>query len=177
MALIKCPECENMISENAKACPKCGVTIKSKKEKEIVLAESELDNFFINLVMIFFIGLGGIIFIVLLMRYNAMEENSGSLANYTFILGLIPIIIGIVYNRRAKKVQLVLTNKRLYGITYPLFGKIKIDIPLDNISSLTSIEQFGVSGVLIEASGSLKYKIWNISNVEFIKQKFIEQVD
>ena len=33
MALIKCPECNNQISDQADSCPKCGYELK-KKEKE-----------------------------------------------------------------------------------------------------------------------------------------------
>ena len=31
MALIKCPECGNMVSENAVTCPKCGLSLKSTR--------------------------------------------------------------------------------------------------------------------------------------------------
>ena len=31
MAMIKCPECGQEISESIKICPNCGVSIKSKK--------------------------------------------------------------------------------------------------------------------------------------------------
>ncbi len=30
MALIKCPECKNEVSDSAKACPKCGYPIKQE---------------------------------------------------------------------------------------------------------------------------------------------------
>lgn len=32
MALIQCPDCGNMISENADSCPKCGYSLKAKRE-------------------------------------------------------------------------------------------------------------------------------------------------
>ena len=31
MALIKCPECNNQISDQADSCPKCGYELKAKK--------------------------------------------------------------------------------------------------------------------------------------------------
>lgn len=35
MALIKCPKCEQEISEKASVCPKCGVTLKSSNKAKI----------------------------------------------------------------------------------------------------------------------------------------------
>lgn len=31
MALIKCPECNNQISDQADSCPKCGYELKAKR--------------------------------------------------------------------------------------------------------------------------------------------------
>lgn len=49
MALIKCPECGNMISDKASACPKCGlpmgqVTTTTKTDGNIAIAESSEHN-------------------------------------------------------------------------------------------------------------------------------------
>ena len=44
MAMIKCPECEKMISEYAEKCPNCGITM--KKIKEIETTEKWCDEFF-----------------------------------------------------------------------------------------------------------------------------------
>ena len=32
MALIQCPECQNMVSDQAEVCPKCGYALKAKEE-------------------------------------------------------------------------------------------------------------------------------------------------
>lgn len=41
MALIQCPDCGNMISENADSCPKCGYSLKFVREREERLREEK----------------------------------------------------------------------------------------------------------------------------------------
>ena len=36
MALIKCPECGEMVSDTAKSCPSCGYKIKKSRVKTIL---------------------------------------------------------------------------------------------------------------------------------------------
>lgn len=55
MALIKCPECQNAVSEKAKLCPHCGCPITrkkvrlSKKEIKYVQLKKERESMFGNL--------------------------------------------------------------------------------------------------------------------------------
>jgi uncharacterized membrane protein YvbJ len=41
MALIKCPECENQISDNAETCPNCGYPINNRKPQNIIVKKNE----------------------------------------------------------------------------------------------------------------------------------------
>ena len=46
MALIKCPECNSQISDQADSCPKCGYELKSKKETSTNNSSTTLTNKF-----------------------------------------------------------------------------------------------------------------------------------
>ena len=44
MALIKCPNCKQPISDKAKICPKCGISMLKNEEKYISIVENEENN-------------------------------------------------------------------------------------------------------------------------------------
>ena len=44
MALIKCPNCKQPISDKAKRCPKCGISMLKNEEKYISIVENEENN-------------------------------------------------------------------------------------------------------------------------------------
>jgi predicted amidophosphoribosyltransferase len=47
MALIKCPECSNDVSDKTEKCPKCGYEFK----KKVGSGSLELDKFILNMLL------------------------------------------------------------------------------------------------------------------------------
>ena len=47
MALIKCPECNNDVSDKTEKCPKCGYEFK----KKVGSGSLELDKFILNMLL------------------------------------------------------------------------------------------------------------------------------
>ena len=55
MALIKCPECGNKISDQAESCPKCGYEMKQKKVEEkdyLKTIKSKWNNKYLIIILI-----------------------------------------------------------------------------------------------------------------------------
>ena len=56
MALIKCPECDNKISDQADTCPKCGYELKTTTKNENTKLKGNNNNKYIILVLIIIAG-------------------------------------------------------------------------------------------------------------------------
>lgn len=75
----------------------------------------------------------------------------------TFIFLIIPFIVGIVIYSGLSKIQIVVTDKRVYGKA--MHGK-QVDLPLDSISTLG----MGAFSSIAVATSSGKITFWGISN-------------
>lgn len=77
MALIKCPECDNKISDQADACPKCGYELnKPKQEKNRVSNNSNNSKFDYKYIII-----GLLILVVGFYMLNQRNENRSNKTN------------------------------------------------------------------------------------------------
>jgi predicted amidophosphoribosyltransferase len=52
MALIRCPECKNKVSETANSCPKCGWQITPEKVTKIKKTEAKEKALWLNIVIV-----------------------------------------------------------------------------------------------------------------------------
>lgn len=75
----------------------------------------------------------------------------------TFIFFIIPFIIGVIIYSGLSKIQIVVTDKRVYGKA--MYGK-QVDLPLDSISTLG----MGAFSSIAVATASGKITFWGISN-------------
>ena len=75
----------------------------------------------------------------------------------TIIFFIIPFIIGLIVHSGLSKIQIVVTDKRVYGKT--AFGK-QVDLPLDSISAIGT----GMFSSIAVATSSGKITFWGISN-------------
>ena len=75
----------------------------------------------------------------------------------TIIFFIIPFIVGIIVYSGLSKIQIVVTDKRVYGRT--AFGK-QVDLPLDSISAIGT----GMFSSIAVATSSGKITFWGISN-------------
>lgn len=73
MALIKCPECKNNISDQADTCPKCGYELKSSNNKKFELKKDKIDIKYIIIgLLIIVVG-----FYMLNQQNNQTESPNG----------------------------------------------------------------------------------------------------
>ena len=86
------------------------------------------------------------------------------------ILAVVLLIVGIVLYKRWSKVEMVITDKRVYGINAS--GK-RVDLPLDSISAISTYGLF--SGLAITtASGAIKFvMIKNRSEIYDVVSKLL----
>lgn len=83
MALIQCPDCGNMISENANSCPKCGYPLREELEERSKNLKKQKRNsrFFIRLIELFsLILLIAVIFIIKNIGGNSENLSIGDFA-------------------------------------------------------------------------------------------------
>lgn len=195
MALIKCQECGKEISDKATACMNCGCPINSEKEektskkkpetKEIIVSNRDISlkrfkNWYPKV-------LGAIILVAIVVIFfmeKSLSPYSASRGNATIfglILAIIPcIILYIIFNimyKNAKKTNITLTNKELYGEIHKVGKVVSITYPLDKISSINTIKLFGiVNGIeIVPVNGALQ-KIFFIDNGEEFRKAILNQV-
>lgn len=103
MALIQCPDCGNMISENADSCPKCGYSLKSVREREERIREEKRKH---DRAMIHLLEFGLLLFALILFflfaSANASQATEETVLNFlTFVSSMwailpIVIIVGVI---------------------------------------------------------------------------------
>lgn len=64
MALIKCPECNNKISDQAESCPKCGYELKPSKKSESINVKSVKEGFNNKYLLIIIVVVVGLFFML-----------------------------------------------------------------------------------------------------------------
>lgn len=100
MALIQCPDCGNMISENADSCPKCGYSLKSVREREERIHEEKRKH---DSAMIHLLEFGLLLFaLILFFLFAGSRATEETVLNFlTFVSSMwailpIVIIVGII---------------------------------------------------------------------------------
>lgn len=100
MALIQCPDCGNMISENADSCPKCGYSLKSVREREERLREEKRNH---DRAMMHLLEFGLLLFaLILFFLFASSHATEKTVLNFlTFVSSMwailpIVIIVGII---------------------------------------------------------------------------------
>lgn len=200
MALIKCKECGKEISDKAKVCVNCGCPINviekeeikeqkvSKKKDDKVILVSKRDkslNFFKNLYPKVLGAIIVVAIVVIVGMENSLSTYSNSRGNATlfgFLLVILPCIIllvicNIMYNN-AKKTNITLTNKELFGVVYKVGSVSSITFPLDKISSINTIKLFGlIDGIMIIPFNGVPQKIFFIDNGEEFRQTLLIEIN
>lgn len=100
MALIQCPDCGNMISENADSCPKCGYSLKSVREREERIREEKRKH---DRAMIHLLEFGLLLFaLILFFLFASSQATEKTVLNFlTFVSSMwailpIVVIVGII---------------------------------------------------------------------------------
>lgn len=161
---IFCIECGNELKTNDKVCKKCGCPTEENKnnnlkndDEEIEIIRTKLDEkqikFYANFMLIF-----AIIFVFPII---------------TIFFSLICLFFYIWF-RQNKKAYLVLTNKRIYGSIKRGFTTFEIDLPLDKVSSITKSSSMKQQNITIETTGSTKYTISYVKNVDEFRKEFLK---
>jgi hypothetical protein len=83
--------------------------------------------------------------------FNYLANCSGG-SGIVFILGILSAIIAVVVNLIYSKIELTVTDKRVYGKA--TFGK-RVDLPLDSINAVGTSAFNGVS--VTTSSGAIKF--------------------
>ena len=139
MALIKCRECGNEISDSVKTCPKCGIeiqvsstTISSKKRKLNVLA----------LIFLIFYSLMTIYIVVdniSYIHYNIWNYGSFVLYYILTTFSLWGLLFYKVYNSRYLKITSGILLLVSMAITIVCFGYDFLDYIPSNLETLLEI--------------------------------------
>lgn len=100
MALIKCPECGNEVSDQAEKCPKCGITIAWQSVPQIVqTVELTSKKYKSRQVILRFTIIAGIVLLL-----SLKSDNNFWIIGWILILGgiiwLIIVKIQIWWNNR-----------------------------------------------------------------------------
>lgn len=105
---------------------------------------------------------------------NEQGYTVGDFILFHTVIPLLPfVIIGIIFYICASKINLVVTNKRVYGTA--IFGKI-VDLPIDKISAVAIVGLFkGIS--VSTSSGAIRFiMIKNVREIyNSISQLLIER--
>lgn len=93
MAMIKCPECGKEISDKASSCPNCGYLMNSSSEKEktsfnlnVKRTGGTSKKIKILIILLLFIGVGGILYNILVVQPKIKEEQDLAIYNEVYSL-------------------------------------------------------------------------------------------
>lgn len=95
MALIKCPECENVVSTNAKTCPQCGENLEDGLKNSLEKLGASFVGVFLAIVIA--IGVGGFF-----EELNLINDNNLVLV-YIIAFSTSILIIGNLMSKIVKK--------------------------------------------------------------------------
>lgn len=176
MAIIKCPECQNEVSDKASSCPKCGYPIaketiniktpltshidQNDKERTIYIAEKESKGIVIMSVIFL------ILFIILLMINKWVALFS------LIYLAFFEIIFLVSY---AGQKELYFTNKKVVGRRGLIAEKL-LDSPLDKINNISVIKTPLGKSIEITTSSD-KHTFGFISNANEFREKLLKEID
>lgn len=180
MAIIKCPECQNEVSDKASACPKCGYPIASEKtnsqthikepqtifaqendkEKMVYIAEKDSKGVVITSVLLI------IIFAILLIV-------SRWIALFSLIyIGVFETVLLISY---VAQKELYFTNKKVVGRKGIIAEKL-LDSPLDKINNISVIKTPLGKSIEITTSSD-KHTFSYIANAEGFREMLLKEID
>ena len=83
MALIKCNECGNKVSDKALTCPNCGAPINQKEEPKVVKYNSKSDTFY------------GTMSLIVKLAMKAIQEHGWTIEQANENVGLVTFKTGI----------------------------------------------------------------------------------
>lgn len=198
MALIKCNECGKEISDKATECIHCGCPIEEEKgkkndtkkdgenikaifDKNLIKKNSTIK--IILIIVIFFVSgiILGNIFSSYSTYYNSNTgrmmgmESFGAIGFITWAIGIIWAILVYIAMKNYLKQELVVDNEKVYGKVKVLFHIAEINIPLNQVSSISMVYSsipFEPTKLCI-ASSSEKYLVGYILNSEEIKNNVL----
>ncbi len=190
MALIKCSECGNEISDKATSCIHCGCPVitenvnKNKSiddsiEYEIISAQIDyetINRWKIRLLAFYWIPAICVILYVALTGTRELIEVTSPIF---FCVGIPFTIVIILYYGSLKNTELILTNKRIKGrvLCFAIMGKIlDIDFPLNKINAITKQTGFICDSIAI-LSSSVTYYINYVENAEEFKNRAMKEID
>ena len=180
MAIIKCPECQNEISDKALSCPKCGYPIASEtvnsqthtaetqtshtpeddKEETVYTAQKNSNEVAVMS------GLFFVVFIILV----SINRWIGMMS--LIYLALIEIYLLLSY---AGQKELYFTNKKVVGCR-GIIAQKSLDSPLDKINNISVIKAPLGKSIEITTSSD-KHTFYFIGNAEEFREKLLKEID
>lgn len=140
MALMKCNECGEKVSDKAGSCPHCGAPIKLDEVYNDI--EQDIVTVKVNLLIIIVCC---IMCTMAVLPLTIKLYTTTSIGIYSFIpIGFI-LIMDLITLYIFKNSYITLTNKRVKGKITHVFGKDEVDYPLRQIKDISAFEIFGIS--------------------------------
>lgn len=167
MALLKCKECKNEISDTAKFCPYCGALLKySDLEEDITTVTCNM-----TIISVFCVALL-VAFIPL--TISLCKVNSFGM------YGLIPFIIFFVYILilfySFKSINIKLTSKKVVGVLSLGLKKYEINYPINQIKSVKCFGFLGIYSLEI-SNGYENFKIPFATNAKKFKKEYFNLLE
>ena len=161
MALIKCKECGQQVSDKAKKCPNCGVSINDNIKIKILIVILTIINLFIFLKGFFTVNLTMIICSSILSVITIIFGIIGKVKKNVNAISILSIIISIV---------LVLGQCFIYnmGIKAMSNKNKQIQNTISGTKTLYEVVQYNIT----YNSGAYKYSISNIGNNFIVKYEY-----
>ena len=192
MALIKCNECGNEISDKSITCIHCGCPIQTKEKKYCLECGNEIKNgekscsycgcpieenkdYNINTNSIIYDGKQEVQIAQLNINFEKIEKYQSIfiVLGILFCLTIFGIPAGIVFFSiaifygRCKRNHIVLTNKRIRGIIKLFWTTESIDIPLDKIDSISCGYLFNYERLIITSNTRRRQVNFSMNTEEF----------
>lgn len=171
MALIKCSECGEKISDKAGSCPHCGNPLKleeiyNDKEYDIITVKCNL----VVVIILCLLIIGGFI------PLTQTLYTTTPLRLYSFIPIIIISFSCIILLFNFKCCYITLTNKRIKGQHMYGLRKTEIDYPLRQIKHITSIGILGITSFTI-STGMSTYTIPFAINGRKLKKEYFNLIE
>lgn len=181
-----CEECGKEILKTDKVCSNCGCPIDNKISDDIIVVSKRDKSLeiFKKIYPKFFGFIILISIIVIFIMENSLPSDSNSRGNATlfgFLLVILPSILllircNVIYNN-AKKTNISLSKKELYGVIHKLFKVSSISFPIDKISSINTIKLFGkINGISIIPVSGVIQKAYFIDNGDEFRKAIISEI-
>lgn len=171
MALIKCKECKQSISDKASSCPHCGAPVKLDEvynEKETEIVTVKVSKFVIMMYCVFVNACGGYVSFFL--------SVGGVKGVYLFIPLFITVLVSLGYIYNSTHTYITLTNRRVVGKYTKLIRSIDIDCPLRQIKNVRTFNILGISHIRV-STGREWFQMWFATNVKEFKRKYFDLIE